>query len=104
LPAEQRPPEGLFSYNDDFINLVDVARDFPFLHEVRVADAQDFRKKLDVINSLNESIPILLNEADGDLKIIPANYDFIDYETDSRLVYLGKKVDFDNQPEVEEAS
>lgn len=104
LPPEQRPAEGLFSCTDDFINLVEVARDFPFIHEEKVDDLADFKRKLDIVSCQVQSIPILLNESDGDLKIIPSDHDKINFEANSKLVYLGKKIDFDNPPGEEEAS
>jgi hypothetical protein len=94
LPENQRPVEGLFSCTDDFINLIEVARDFPFIHEESVSDIEEFRRKLDVIRFEKSSIPILINEADGDIKIIPSDYEKINYEANSKIVYMGKKLNF----------
>jgi NhaP-type Na+/H+ or K+/H+ antiporter len=96
LPEKERPSEGLFSCTDDFIHLVEVARDYPFIHEEPVTNIDDFKSKLHDISCELHSIPILINEADGDIKIIPSDYEKINYEDNSKIVYLGKKVDFDN--------
>jgi NhaP-type Na+/H+ or K+/H+ antiporter len=98
LPEKERPRNGLFSCTDDFINLVEVARDYPFMHEVLVTDLADFKSKLNVISCEENSIPVLLNEADGDIKIIPSDYDQIDFEVNSKIVYLGKELDFSSIP------
>lgn len=95
LPENERPENGLFSCTDDFINLVEVARDYPYMHEVPVTDLKDFETKLDKISCQQTSIPILLNEADGDIKIIPSDYKQINYEANSKIVYLGKKLELD---------
>ena len=94
LPEEERPKGGLFSCTDDFINLVEVARDFPFVHEEEVSDLEDFKAKMDKIACVQESIPVLINEADGDIKIISSDYTLIDFEANSKLVYIGKKMEF----------
>ena len=96
LPEEQRPKDGLFSCNDDFINLVEVARDFPDIHEEPVSDLIEFRRKIRAISCAPSSIPILINESDGDLRIIPSDYQQIQLEADAKIVYLGKKVDFNS--------
>lgn len=96
LPEHERPRNGVFSCTDDFINLVEVARDYPFMHEVNLKDAKDFKAKMEIISCEQHSIPVLLNEADGDIKIIPSDYNEVDFEANSKLVYLGKKLDFES--------
>jgi NhaP-type Na+/H+ or K+/H+ antiporter len=96
LPEKERPQNALFSCTDDFINLVEVARDFPYMHEIELKDADDFKAKMEVIGCEQHSIPILLNEADGDIKIIPSDYQKVNFEANSKLVYLGKKMEFES--------
>jgi hypothetical protein len=96
LPENERPTEGLFSCTDDFINMVEVARDYPYIHEETVTNIDDFKTKLNAISCELHSIPILINEADGDIKIIPSDHNQINFEENSKIVYLGKKLDFAN--------
>jgi NhaP-type Na+/H+ or K+/H+ antiporter len=104
LPENKRPTDGLFSCTDDFINLVEVARDYPYIHEEDVESLQDFNNKLEIMSCIKESIPVLVNEGEGGIKVIPSDYDKINFEKKSKLVYLGKKVDFENPPAIVDKS
>jgi len=101
LPESQRPTNGLFSCTDDFINLVEVARDYPFMYEEELANREDFDRKMNIISGVRESIPVLLKEANGDLRIITSDHSTIPFEAGSKLVYIGKKLDFDKPPRTE---
>ena len=94
LPEEQRPREGLFLCHLDFIDLVDLVRDHPYVHEEPVSEKDEFRDKMKKLSCSTSSIPILVNEPDGEIRIIPSDYDQIDFSAGLKIVYLGEKADF----------
>ncbi len=81
----------LFSKNDDFINLLEIARDFPQIHEVQINSEEDFKTKLDLIDSAKFSVPLFIKESQSDeLKIILTDAEAISASEGDLLVYLGK--------------
>jgi len=89
--------DGIFSYNDDFINMVEIARDYPSIHEVKINDRDDFLHKLKKINDNNSTVPLFIINDKNIFKVIPA--DMIDFQIpeNSKLVYMGEKIDFEEQ-------
>jgi NhaP-type Na+/H+ or K+/H+ antiporter len=86
--------EGLFSYTDDYINISEVVRDNPEIHEVKVDNKESFIEKLKILYGKKTSIPLFVREGDDNLVIIPAEYNQLEVTAGSSLVYLGEKVDF----------
>lgn len=82
--------EGLFSYTDDYINLSEVVRDHPTLHEVPVGSDEVFNEYMLRLLEQRSSIPLFLREPDGNLQILPADRSQLKVQPGSALVYLGE--------------
>ncbi len=90
---EEIDAEVLFSSTDDFINLSEVARDFPEIHELEVASSEHLTQTLEEIRASKESIPLFLKNGDGELHIISTLEDMKNIKGGSELVYLGKAIE-----------
>ena len=95
-PEEMREPdyqplEILFSKKDDYINLMEVARDYPKINEIELKSHKHFLEELEELNEIKDTIPVFVKDLDGDLKIL-SNFknDNIKIEQGYKLVYLGK--------------
>lgn len=99
--VSELPEEGLFSATDDFINISEVARDYPEIHEWEVSTKEQFIHGLGQITSMSECVPLFLKEPSGNLEIIPARHDQLEIEPNSSIVYMGKKVPVP-EPEMED--
>jgi len=83
----------LFSNKDDFINLLEVARDYPNITEVEVTDSENLKSLIDQINTQDKAIPLFIKRAetqDFDI-ILSGDSDHAVSEGD-KLVYMGKLI------------
>lgn len=87
------PQQGIFSYTDDFINLSEVARDYPVMHEVPVNNIDELTAFLRRLNAEKKSIPLFLKTKEGQLEILGAKPEEMNVEEGNMLVYLGKEVE-----------
>jgi len=85
--------EGLFSYTDDYINLSEVVRDYPMMHELVVNSQEELKMKMSAILKNRSSIPVFIREQTGNLIIIPADWTSLTVGEGSGLVYLGKELE-----------
>lgn len=83
----------LFSYTDDFLNLNEVARDYPHIWEKAISSRGEMLDLLEKISHLEKSVPLFIKDAKGVLHIIPAVVDTIEIEDGCYLVYMGKTVE-----------
>jgi len=96
--------DDIFSYNDDFINLVEIARDYPYVNEVEIKSKEDFIYKLQKIKENKTSIPLFLLDEQNNLTVIPAQVDTLEVPAGAKLVYLGQKIDFDKEEHSEKVA
>lgn len=90
---ESSPSEGLFSHTDDFIQLSEVARKFPKIHEIEIESREHYEELIEKINKDEDIIPLLVKDKRGVLEIISSNNKAIDkIEKGYKLVYLGKRI------------
>ncbi len=83
----------LFSKQDDFINLLEVARDYPNIHEVAAESSENLQVLLDQINNQEKAIPLFLKKAENnDFQIILSEQTDYVVEEGDQLVYMGKLV------------
>ena len=91
---KQLPNSGIFSYSDDFLNLNEVARDYPQIHEVEVINDEDMDKYLAEMSLIKHRIPIFIKTSDGVIHPIPRDKTKIfESDTSFSLIYLGKKLE-----------
>lgn len=84
------PRELLFSKKDDYINLSEVARDFPRINELTVRSKKDFLEKIRMLNEEKDTIPLFVKDHNGELHILVTYMDQLKIEDGYKLVYLGK--------------
>ncbi|MFD0863199.1 cation:proton antiporter [Sungkyunkwania multivorans] len=86
-------PDCLFSPTDDFINLSEVARDYPTMHELEIESKEHFLESLNAINEERESIPVFIKDLDGELHILSCKSEEMDIKQGYFLVYMGKSIE-----------
>ncbi|KUO69086.1 MAG: cell shape-determining protein [Lutibacter sp. BRH_c52] len=84
--------EQLFTHKDDFINLSEVVRDFPFINEVNVDSREHFNRLLKEIGFEAHAIPVFLKDETGFIHIISSLDESFEIEKGNTLVYLGKAI------------
>ncbi len=83
----------LFTPNDDYINLNESARDYPYINEIKINSQEDFTTKLEKIDQEIKSIPLFVKRANT-FAVLPET-DMLNWNgKDASIIYLGKKVDF----------
>ncbi len=87
------PKEGLFSRYDDYISLVEVAREYPNFREVLVNSQEQLTVVLEQLNLKRKSIPIFLKKANGKLKLMLADSRLMEVGEGDTLVYVGAEVE-----------
>ena len=93
--GEERPESGIFSYYDDFINISEVARDFPNIYETTVNSNAELTKLIEEMAHIPKSVPLFVKFADGFIDILPADLSTIEISEGDRLVYLGKRLEME---------
>ncbi|MGM0635341.1 MAG: cation:proton antiporter [Bacteroidota bacterium] len=89
---DETPKEGLFSYTDDYIKLVNLTRKFPEIHETPLDSKEHFHQLIKYTNNEADTIPLFIKEPDGELIIIPSDSADLIINEGSKLVYLGKEI------------
>lgn len=94
---DNNPKEGLFSHTDDFIKLVEAARQYPTIQEVAVNTTEAYQEMITRTKADAHCIPLFLKAPDGDLKIIPSfSATMGDITEGYKLVYIGKRLEVKN--------
>jgi NhaP-type Na+/H+ or K+/H+ antiporter len=90
--GENIPGQSVLSYSDDYINMIEVARDFPHMHELLVDGPEDFQTKREELSREPSRIPLFLKKKAGNIEIIPASSDGFIIEKGDQLVYMGESL------------
>lgn len=91
--ADDQPSQGIFSYFDDYLNMNEVARDFPEIHEVLLESHEQLHTLLKELRS-DSRIPLFIKHPDGFLDIIPKDLSSLPVkEGGYHLVYMGKSLE-----------
>ena len=88
----QKPEPFLFTHKDDYINLSEVVRDFPFVNEVPVNSQQHYNSLLKEINDELHAIPLFLKDNTGFIHIISSLSKSFKIEKGNVLMYIGKTI------------
>lgn len=86
------PKSHLFTHKDDYINLSEVVRDFPFVNEVTINSQEHYNNLLKEINDELHAIPLFLKDNDGFIHIISSLNKTFKIEKGNTLMYLGKTI------------
>ncbi|MGK0387572.1 MAG: NhaP-type Na+/H+ or K+/H+ antiporter [Maribacter sp.] len=92
MEKSERPAQGIFSYTDGYLNINEVARDFPTVHERSIASKKELGEFYDYINTQKGSIALFIKGGDSKLENMPLDITGIDYEEGMQFVYLGKEI------------
>lgn len=85
--------QNLFSKHDDFINLLEVARDYPIISEVPITTFEEMDSYLQIMNGQEKTIPLFIKRAEtGDFDIVLSDYSSMLVNEGDQLVYMGKVV------------
>ncbi|MDX1829531.1 MAG: sodium:proton antiporter [Lutibacter sp.] len=87
-----KPKNGLFCDTEDFINLSETVRDFPFINEVSITSEEHFIKLLKELKLEKSAVPLFLKDNKGVIHLIPSLPDSFIIENGNELVYLGKTI------------
>ena len=96
---EKNPPEGLFSQTDDFIKLSDVSRRFPSIHEETLNSGKHYKGLVEISKTDPDIIPLFVKTSTGNLIIIPSQSADVEIEEGYQFVYLGKKIQKEDNKE-----
>ena len=92
LPKENLPQNGIFSYNDDFLNLNEIARDFPTIHEIPLQSVEHLMSFQQKFSLQEERMPLFIKFPDGFIDIIPQDLSGLEIGDGHLLVYIGKEL------------
>lgn len=96
---EQNPTEGLFSHTDDYIKLAEVSRKYPKIHEILLNSREHYEGLLEISKTDPDIIPLFVKTSEGELEIIPSHSSEVEIKEGYLLVYLGKKIQKENEME-----
>jgi NhaP-type Na+/H+ or K+/H+ antiporter len=84
--------ECLFSDNDDFINLLEVARDYPNIYEYEIKSVEDLAIILKDMHTEEKIVPLFIKElATGDFRVVTSDFSKVQAVAGDLLVYMGKE-------------
>lgn len=89
---EKNPSEGLFSPTDDYIKLMEVARKYPAIHEIFLNSRSHYNGLIEISKTDPDIIPLFVKTTEGNLEIIPSHSSEVVINEGYQLVYLGKKI------------
>ena len=87
------PQQGIFSYTDDFLNLNEVARDYPTIHEMPIQDVESLSQTIEEMARAAYRAPIFIKDAGGVLHPIPYDLEEMGITPEYKLVYMGKELE-----------
>jgi hypothetical protein len=87
-----KPKNGLFCDTEDFINLSEIVRDYPFVNEVSITSENHFKELLKELQLEKTTVPLFLKDNNGVIHLIPSLPDSFLIEKGNELVYLGKTI------------
>ncbi|MCG8326667.1 MAG: cation:proton antiporter [Chitinophagales bacterium] len=88
------PPQGIFSLHDDFLNLNEIARDYPQIHEIEIKTVATLKHLIQHIAKQNNSAPLFVKTNSGPIEIIPHDLSSLKVEEGFKLVYLGEEIQY----------
>lgn len=82
----------LFSDNDDFINLLEVARDYPNINEIAIKNNEHLAELLQMMHDEDKIIPLFIREGDThEFKVVVSDMSKMQAKEGDLLVYMGKE-------------
>ncbi len=88
-----KPKEGLVSQTDDYINISEVVRDYPTIHEIKIKSKEHFKQLLENTKNNTKTIPLFIKDSKGEIHLIAHRIDEKLWDKGSLFVYIGDKID-----------
>ena len=88
---DENPTRGLFSSTDDYVNMMEVARYYGEIHEIKIKSQEHYEGLIEITKTDENIIPLFIRKK-NEIDIIPSTSLDMEVEEDSQLVYLGKKI------------
>ncbi len=85
--------ERLLTPNDDFLNLNEVARDFPEMHELTLQTLDQLDQLTDRMLTMSKRIPLFVKDQEGVIHLIPSDLDQLELEGAFEVVYMGQALE-----------
>ena len=83
---------GLFSHTDDYINISEVVRDYPYINEVEITSKDHYLSILEATKNEIKTAPIFVKDLAGEIHVIPSNGGQLHVDEGFKLMYLGKEL------------
>ncbi|MDH3321375.1 MAG: cation:proton antiporter [Flavobacteriaceae bacterium] len=93
LDPSNNPVEGLFSHTDDYINLSEVVRDYPYINEVSLTSKEHYLELLNATKNNVKSVPLFIKDNENNIHIIQSNSEDMQIESGYQMMYLGKEIE-----------
>ncbi len=87
----KEPLDKVFTYKDDYINLIEAYRDSPKINEVVIASEEDYKTMISKTFDLVKSVPLFVKK-DDKLFLLPEFDKFKGSKDNCSLIYLGENV------------
>lgn len=88
----------VFSYYTDFIELTEMARNFPTVNEIEVVSNEELKSRIKSMRPYKERAPIFVKTSAGTIETIPVFTSLNDQGIKpTALVYLGKEINASDQ-------
>jgi NhaP-type Na+/H+ or K+/H+ antiporter len=85
-------PNALFSKYDDYINLSEVARDYPNIEVVEIKNQNHLDQLILASNEDDKVVPLFVHALSTDIKFINPVKQTFSFEEGDKFVYLGRKM------------
>jgi len=90
--STNNPINGLFSQTDDYINISEVVRDYPYINDVNIKSKEHYLNLLKATKKEIKTVPLFIQDSSGEIHIIPSNSEEMMVESGYKLMYLGKEL------------
>ena len=94
--AQILPKTGLLSYGNDYLKIIEVARDYPHFHEIPIKDSEDLKTLVEEMGRDRVSVPLFTKSKDGNLEILPKEVAEVEVTEQTKLVYMGKAMEVES--------
>ena len=84
--------DGLFSHTDDYINISEVVRDYPYINEVAITSKEHYLSLLEATKNEIKTVPVFVKDVEGEIHIIPSDSEQLSVTEGFTFMYLGKKL------------
>ncbi len=83
----------LFSGHDDYLNISEVARDYPEIREIEISSKEVFPKIMEKLQNEKNAVPLFVKDTNNEIHIIPSDYHKMEIDGGYFLVYMGKEIE-----------